>query len=213
MKPIGARDLKRRGPVKSVNKTVLIVCEGSKTEPGYLLDLVKDYGIHGHVEITGDCGSAPISVVDHAIALFKERGSYDHVYCVFDKDRHVTFDQAVAKVSASKLVKKEGKVVSTAKFEAITSTPCFEFWIMLHYSDAAPPMQGYSDLLPRLKRIAGHSKYEKGVRRLYAALSEFTDTAIRNSKRVEAASRASGSVNPLTRMHVLIEDLKILRNR
>nr|WP_172407576.1 RloB family protein [Stenotrophomonas maltophilia] len=190
------------------------MCEGTKTEPGYLQDLVQDYGIHGDVEITGNCGSAPISVVDKAIELFKERGSYDFVYCVFDRDRHVSFDQAVRKVAEAKLEKMERRrVVSVAKFLAITSAPCFEYWIMLHYSEAAPPMNTFAELLPRLKKIDGFAAYEKGAGRLYASLKDFTDTAIRNAKRVEAAAIRNGSVNPLTRMHTLVEDLRLLRRR
>ncbi len=214
MKPAGARDLKRRGPIRSVNKTVLIVCEGSKTEPNYIQDLVVDYGIHGDVEVTGECGSAPISVVEKAISLFRQRGSYDFVYCVFDRDRHPSFDQAVAKISGTKLERKErNRVLSTAKFEAITSVPCFEYWFMLHYSDSAPPMPNFAGLLPFLKKINGFAAYDKGSMRIYHTLRDFTDTAVRNSKRVEASARANGSTNPLTRMHILVEDLQLLRRR
>ncbi len=214
MKPAKLKDLRRRGPVRQVNKTVLIVCEGSKTEPAYIRDMVRDYGIHGVVEVTGECGSAPISVVEKAIEMFEKNGSYDSVYCVFDRDTHTTFDQAIAKVAGHRLERHEkGKLVHAAKFVAIPSTPCFEYWIMLHYSSAAPPMPVFADVLPRLKRIRGFAKYEKGMGRVYDLLRNLTSTAVVNSTNVSKNAAASGSANPLTQMHVLVTDLGALRRR
>lgn len=154
MKPAKIKDLRRRPPARNVNKTILIVCEGAKTEPYYLREMVRDYGIHGEVEVTGNCGSAPISVVDKAIELFGEAPRYDFVYCVFDRDTHSTFKDAVAKVRGHQLVRMEkGVVAHKADFIPITSTPCFEFWILLHYSASAAPMQNFTALLPKLKKF------------------------------------------------------------
>jgi hypothetical protein len=55
--------------------------------------------------------------------------AYDKVFCVFDRDKHTTFDAALHR---TKDLNAEGK-----PFEAITSTPCFEFWLILHF--------GYTD--------------------------------------------------------------------
>jgi len=214
MKPAKLKDLRRRGPVRQVNKTVLIVCEGSKTEPAYLRDMVQDYGIHGVVEVTGECGSAPISVVEKAIDMFEKNGSYDSVYCVFDRDSHTTYDQAVAKVAGYKLERREkGRIVHSAKFVAIPSVPCFEYWILLHYSAAAPPMPVFSDLLPRLKKVGDFSNYEKGMARVYQLLRDLTPTAVVNATTVARNAAASGSLNPMTLMHVLVSDLGALRRR
>ncbi len=214
MRPANSRDLARRAPVRQVNKRVLIVCEGSKTEPSYLRDMVRDYGIHGDVEVTGDCGSAPISVVDRAIELFESGGSYDFVYCVFDRDSHTTFNQAIAKVLQYKLERYERReLVHAAKFVAIPSVPCFEFWIMLHYSSAAPPMPLYDHVIPRLKKIEGFARYEKGMPRIYEKLRDLTDVAIRNARAVSRNAENSGSKNPLTEMHLLVSGLQQLRRR
>jgi hypothetical protein len=68
-----------------------------------------------------------------ALALYEEDAltgdSFDQVYCVFDRDRHTTFDAAVQR---TKDLSAAGKPLL-----AITSTPCFEVWLLLHfcYSD------------------------------------------------------------------------------
>lgn len=214
MKPAKLKDLRRRGPVRQVNKTILIVCEGSKTEPAYIRDMVRDYGIHGVVEVTGDCGSAPISVVEKAIELFEKNGSYDCVYCVFDRDSHTTYDQAIAKVAGHKLEHRErGRIISSARFVAIPSAPCFEYWILLHYSSAAPPMPLFADLLPRLKKISGFAKYEKGMGRIYQNLRDLTDVAVANAASVSRNAAATGSINPVTQMHMLVTELRGIRRR
>src|SRR5579871_2900240 len=47
---------------------VLIVCEGSKTEPNYLKDVCKYLGIGSAVvHVVGEeCGSAPLTLVEYA---------------------------------------------------------------------------------------------------------------------------------------------------
>ena len=85
------QDLARRKAIRSQYSKVLIVCEGEKTEPYYFEDLKSHYELNSaNIEITGDCGSAPISIFEYANQRFQEEDragdSFDRVYCVFDKD-------------------------------------------------------------------------------------------------------------------------------
>lgn len=63
-------------------------------------------------------GASPDRVVAHALALYVEDeltgDAFDQVYCVFDRDRHTTFDAAVQR---TKDLAAAGK-----PFVAITST-------------------------------------------------------------------------------------------
>jgi hypothetical protein len=113
----------------------LIVCEGSKTEPHYLSELREMWGIpHAWVSIKPSEGSSPVRVVQTAEKLYAQDAqmgdSFDQVFCVFDRDAHATFSAAVQRTRELKVNRKP--------FQAITSTPCFEFWFLLHfgYSDA-----------------------------------------------------------------------------
>ena len=80
---------------------VLIVCEGSKTEPDYLNLLKKEYHLASVVIIMPSVGSAPISVVKSAnthnqeqIKLYGESAAYEVMYCVYDTHAHTSLNEA-----------------------------------------------------------------------------------------------------------------------
>lgn len=53
-----------------------------------------------NIEIAeNDEGSNPINVVDCAIKRYRSDRGYDRVYCVFDRDRHARYREALAKIS------------------------------------------------------------------------------------------------------------------
>ena len=94
----------RHSPKFEEYDLVLIVCEGEKTEPNYFKQLIQEERLSSaNIVITGECGSDPVSVVKHSIALYKERKKeknpatlYDRVYCVIDRDSHSNFSKANA---------------------------------------------------------------------------------------------------------------------
>ena len=93
-------DLERRNGFKSEIKRALIVCEGEKTEPIYFKDLIGALGLtSAEVEVCGDSGAAPESVVKLGIRKLKDDSDFDLVFFVFDKDSHESYDEAVRRVS------------------------------------------------------------------------------------------------------------------
>lgn len=81
-----ARGKARRAPYAKV----LIVCEGEKTEPHYFNGLRDYYGLSSvHVEVCGDCGSDPISIIGRAKQRYREEkdagDAFDQVFCVLTK--------------------------------------------------------------------------------------------------------------------------------
>ena len=124
--PKGARELKREKHKRAPYDKVLIVTEGKKTEPEYFNDLKKYYRINSaNIEIDGNSDSSPESVVKYGKKRYKEEHStgdaFDRVYFVFDKDTHLTYQQALDEI-------KRCKPEST--FIEINSVPCFEFWFL-----------------------------------------------------------------------------------
>jgi len=122
--------LDRKKETRDTKDKILIVCEGEKTEPNYFKALKQKFRTQAiDIEIDGNSDPAPINVVEHSIKKAKkeENGGdrYDIVYCVFDKDKHENFNRALDKIPKDK---KHG-----AKFYAIISVPCFEFWLLLHF--------------------------------------------------------------------------------
>src|ERR1035437_3889942 len=86
-------ELQRQKRERARNKRYLIICEGTKTEPHYLRELLDDLGIRPQVvRIRPNNGVSPDRVVAHAEVLYEEDASagdaFDTVYCVFDRDKH-----------------------------------------------------------------------------------------------------------------------------
>ena len=95
-----ASELARRKARREPYAKVLVVCEGEKTEPNYFNGLKDHYGLNSaNVEVCGECGSDPLSIYRYARQLYREEKDaddpFDRVYCVFDKDTHGTYQQAL----------------------------------------------------------------------------------------------------------------------
>jgi len=191
---------------------ILIVCEGMKTESHYFRGLRLALGLHPENVIIEDkkSGLDPKSLVTFAMETFKKDKDFDHVFCVFDKDKHVSYNATLEKIRATRL--KGG-----ASIHAITSVPCFEIWILLHFTYTTRPFStagGDSncalviDELDRKGRIRG---YEKGSRDIFNVLRDKLETAIRNAEKLEDFHKTSRTDNPSTRVHELVLHLKSLK--
>jgi len=209
-----AASLKRKKAMKAPYDRVLIVCEGAKTEPNYFREIRDAYRLNtANIDICGqECGSDPLSVVNYAIKKFREDGDYNRVYCVIDRDKHATFDAAIDKLTQTRL----GKDVV---FNAITSVPCFEFWLLLHFGFTsrqfcAPGNASNCELvlaeLNKKERILG---YCKGAKNIFALTKESLPDAIRHANQLQQHNLATGANNPSTNIHELIEYLIDLNSK
>lgn len=120
-----AESLRRARAKRDSYDTVLIVCEGEKTEPYYFQELRDDLRLNPfNIEITGDTrGSSPVNVVNYALKNHKD---YDKTFCVFDQDQHSDYQTALRKIKGREKSREH-------PVHAITSVPCFEFWLLLHF--------------------------------------------------------------------------------
>jgi RloB-like protein len=117
---------KRRGPQREPYDYVLIVCEGEKTEPGYFRGLRQAYRLSSaNIEITHPNATDPVNIVRFTEARLVA-GGFDRAYCVFDRDNHTNHDEALQMVTQSENGKQK-------RLFAITSVPCFELWVLLHF--------------------------------------------------------------------------------
>ena len=64
-----------------------------------------------------------MNVVNYALKNHKD---YDKTFCVFDQDQHPGYQTALNKIKGRE---KSGE----HPISAITSVPCFEFWLLLHF--------------------------------------------------------------------------------
>ena len=131
-----ARKAKRRESNKrEPYPKFLIVCEDTVSGFHYLNSAVKYFRVSSaNFSIIG-LGQSPISLVRHAEMEYNQeldshRPDFDKVFCVFDRDTHGSYYGAISKINAiNKKIKNKQTV-----FEAITSDPCFELWLILHFT-------------------------------------------------------------------------------
>lgn len=206
-------ELKRVVKSRHQMKKILIVCEGEKTEPAYFTDLVNHCRITtaSIIEITGDCGSSPTSIVKYAKARYekekKRSDAYDKVYCVFDKDAHADYQKALSQIK---------DINPNGTFEAITSVPCFEFWFILHFScsrKSFSPQKGNSAGAQMLAELKKHiPNYDKKCQGIFHQLKDKLDTALNNCKISNAAAEKEGTDNPSTKVDYLVKNLFAVRD-
>ena len=212
-------DLKRQQAKRKPYDKILIVCEGTKTEPFYLNELKDELKLStANVIIDPSPGSDPLSVVEHAESLVRQQArqkhtdNYDRVFCVFDKDEHEEHGKRY-----SKALNKISQIsIKNVKFFAITSNPCFEVWPVLHFELRTAPF------LPTSKKTAAQEvdyylsnylpDYKKGSKGLYSQIKAQTKQAIIFAKRLEQENQNSDSSNPSTRMHELVDYLCQLKS-
>lgn len=207
-------DFKRKtsspnNPVKQIQTRVLIVCEDSKSSVFYLEEIKKDFDLKALVIRGKECGSAPSSVLAYAEKVFSESKNepYDRIYCVFDRDTHDCYEVTISKINQLQALKKP--------FFAITTTPCFEFWLLLHFqytskSYCATQNKSSCDIA-NVDLKTEWADYEKTKRDIYAHVRERTADAIANAKQLVLHNISSASTNPQTNMHELIEYLQSIK--
>lgn len=206
-----ARQKKSRVPYKRF----LIVCEGTKTEPYYLQELLSDLNIRHHkVEIARNNDSSPDKVVGRAIELFDEDAlsgdAFDQVFCVFDRDTHEHFHTAVREINDLNNSKK------TLTYHAITSEPCFEYWLLLHFGYTDRPFHAAGkksvgdQVVCQLKTKPGFKQYGKGQKETYQLLKANLEKAMIYAERGRDNAVRTGQTNPITHVDVLVAALKSL---
>jgi hypothetical protein len=126
------KGLERRQANRSARIRIIIVCEGSNTEPRYFEDFARHYANRlVKLELIAGAG-VPMTLVNRAIEAktrLPRKSSFekgDTVWAVFDRDDHPLVDEARAKAAAS------GVGVAY-------SNPCFEVWPMLHFGPFDAP--------------------------------------------------------------------------
>lgn len=208
-----ARDLKRKVALRESYDKVLIVCEGKKTEPLYFSELVKTFKINSaNIAIDLESDSAPISIYERAKELYdaelRKSIPYDKVFCVFDRDTHSTFNDALQKINTFK---------PENIFIAITSTPCFEYWLLLHYLPTSKPYMPCGKktsadyVISDLKNYMNN--YKKNQCGIFTDLFGQLEFASGNAIRMYGNDfkEFQHGNNPSTNVHIIVEYLKNIK--
>ena len=212
---LAAQLLRKVGQRPSYDR-ILIVTEGSKTEPFYLGEIRSKFRLNtANVAVQpSQFGTTPLQVVEYAEHLFLNGDEYreipkkgfEQVYVVFDRDDHETYHNALAKAAAlNGKLRKELK--QEVKFEAIASVPCFELWLLLHFEDVQAPLHR-TEVYQRLRQYLPN--YDKGQAGHYAQTSQNLEDASRRAEHLGQLTTAHDGTEPYTDMHRLVHLLTTL---
>ena len=200
--------------------TVLIVCEGTQTEPNYLMELKEHLEIdQAALDIIPSSGSAPSSVLKYAKEAIEQacvKGNpYVKVYCVIDKDTHLSYASALADVK--NFNESSRKNPCKTVLCVIPSVPCFEYWILMHYTlstavfgtGSQSPCQHLISTALRAQ-VPGYQKADRTFSK--KIIEEKLSIAKQNSAITLRSAVSAGTDDPPTKMHLLIDELEILKS-
>lgn len=188
--------LNRKVDNRNIKQRILIVCEGSKTEPNYFNRFPINKQVY-FVDVQG-LGYNTASLVKKAV-LLKEKESFDQVWCVFDRDSF-----SAQEFNAAFQIAKPHDV------SIAYSNQAFELWYLLHfhYYDVAIQRNEYCKMLTEK---LGH-RYEKNSETIYDELLSQQPEALRNAHRLHSSYNPCNPErdNPSTTVHLLVAALNKL---
>lgn len=190
---------------------ILIVCEGTKTEPNYFeawkkqvdeikteLELRTTAVIHigNEISIDGE-GKNTLSLVDVALQkIEKSNLDYKQVWCVFDRDSFPSssFDNAIQKAESHGM-------------KVAYSNEAFELWYLLHFVHRVTSMSR-REFKDELSKYLG-MPYQKNDPTMYGRLLKYKKDAIRNAKTLRDgySDKRYSKHNPSTTVDQLVEAL------
>jgi len=197
------RNLQRAGSKRPPYQRVLIVSEGSKTEPNYLDEMRIERRLPAaHIRIVPSAlGTQPRQVVDYAEQLFRQSGEYDVVVAVFDRDDHATYHDALARAEQLNGAMRND-FRELVPFFVAASVPSFELWLLLHFEDVQA-WRPRGEVYARLR--AAMPEYEKGTKGVYARTKANLPLAIARAKRLAARATLRDDQEPNSTIFQLIE--------
>lgn len=207
---------KRGAKRRNVKPIVLIVTEGSQTEPKYF-EHFKTRQNNIDIRVVGSRSSAGetdyVSLVRKA-REYQERNQLsaatgDSVWVIADADVNYNNPKPIAEKNSK--LNQARKMADNKGINLLLSSPCFEVWLLLHYQYTTKFIKDYADMKSVLQKYI--PTYTKTAD-VYELINDRTKTAIENAKRVERHHLQDGcklpfgvDVNPFTDVYKLLERL------
>ncbi len=182
------------GTMGTPRPSILIVCEGERTEPLYF-EAFKVSSVD--IKIVGT-GFNTDTLVEFAIERKKasQGDPYDQIWCVFDRDSFPAqnFNRAL-------------QLAKTNDIKVAYTNEAFELWYLLHFHffNTGLSRQQYEE---KLSECLGRP-YKKNDPKLYNLLLDKRKTAIQNAEKLLTKYSPSDPCNnnPSTEVHLLVKEL------
>jgi hypothetical protein len=212
-----ARHLERKKGRRGSYDRILIVSEGSKTEPNYFDEIRSTLHLHtaNVVVRPSELGTAPFQVVQFAKQLFLEGDrhrriqpkAFEQVFALFDRDDHESYFNALntAESLDGKLRNDNKQLI---RFQAVPSVPSFELWLLLHFENIQSPVDRH-EVLRRLKKHI--PQYEKGYEGTFALTRHKLDDAYKHTEILGRHNSGHTDPEPYTAVGDLVKLLTSLR--
>ena len=210
----------RRIRKQETRPVVVVVCEGTETEPIYFRRFREKYRHNIIIDVAGKKGNLN-SLIQEAIKKREEHiaGLENEeecsAWCVIDADvDYNTPGNLIAKNNQIKEAQKKAENI----IKIALSNPCFELWFLLHYLCIASPMRNYEDVMKYLKKQKGFEDYKK-VKDVFDILEDKLEIAKENTGKLKQHHKNHDkndlfdvSVTPYTNVWELIEVIQKLSN-
>lgn len=216
--PSDAASFRRPKGSTRPGNAILIVTEGLVTEPAYFKTLKRRLALQTlEIEVQPGGMGDPQKLVEYAVSLREARRreakngtlslsqamAFDEVWIVFDTDvpvAHGRLQPGLAKAASNKI-------------QLAHSTPCFEFWLLLHQAYTTAPMPKCADAVARLEStLTGrYSKASQDAASAIPPLLEGLETALANAAKIRLHHSSAATpppANPSTEVDQLIASIR-----
>jgi RloB-like protein len=195
--------VQRTRGIKAPAKGILIVTEGAVTERVYFEEIKKRYALPTvELHIVGLGIGDPATLAQAALRLQKSRrvaakneeisyaqvADFDEIWIVFDTD--LPWQQGKLKAGL--------EFASSKKIHCAYSTPCFEYWLLLHLERTTSLMTKCADVIAKLSQSTGltYSKNEPQAKATISPLIAHLAKAEENAVWVRRYHEQAGTAFP-----------------
>lgn len=191
--------LRRERGIRELHRRFLIVCEDTKSAPSYFEAVKRHENLSAaSIAVVGSGGrTQPIQVVKEAIERSKASESEDsgtepfqEVWCIIDGDYGSEIGNARSAANAHGV-------------RLAISNQCFEYWVLLHFTDYGSPLQDCGETVVVLKSKF-LPNYTKGGCD-YSAVVPFVRQASERAGRLRKPNLLPEEQNPCSDVYLLID--------
>ncbi len=218
LKRFASKEKKRSIGIEATKVFILIVSEGTKTEPNYFEAIKAKFprGIIDTVDIQGTAKNT-LTIIEECeklrdLAKTNRYRIYDEVWAVFDKDSFPdrNFNNAINRAESLK-----------QKINCAWSNEAFELWYLLHFQfvNNGLSREQYKPYIERelSAKMGKPFKYEKNSTEIYELLQQYGNErqAIDWAKRLEELydDKDFATHNPCTLVYKLVNRLNSLMTK
>jgi hypothetical protein len=187
---------------KQRRRLILILCEGSRTEPNYFSALKQAYREHlrdSGTQLTvipgGEDRTSPTRLLNSAETEAGKNDidtrAGDQVWCVFDTESSRPPDWL------TRLLATPHKLRASLAI----SNPAFEYWYLLHFEQTDRPFMGVEELFDYLRKHI--PRYDKNMA-AFQCLGAQTTRALQNAEALRGQNGWSNCPNPSTSVDLLV---------